>query len=118
MVAAQKVGCVPVPLYADAAAEEIAYSSYQELSQHPRVLDTIQTHVAEVNKSVTDDPMLAGCQVHRFLVLHKELDADDGFDTVEKIGGHMRPPHWYTYGVCTGSVRNLAVCNQSCATPR
>ena len=22
--------------------------------------------------------MLAGCQVHRFLVLHKELDADDG----------------------------------------
>ena len=78
MVAAQKVGCVPVPLYADAAAEEIAYSSYQELSQHPRVLDTIQTHVAEVNKSVADDPMLAGCQVHRFLVLHKELDADDG----------------------------------------
>ena len=22
--------------------------------------------------------MLSGCQVHRFLVLHKELDADDG----------------------------------------
>jgi len=22
--------------------------------------------------------MLAGCQIHRFLVLHKELDADDG----------------------------------------
>jgi long-chain acyl-CoA synthetase len=42
------------------------------------VLATIQSHVEEVNLSLADDPMLAGCQVHRFLVLHKELDADDG----------------------------------------
>ncbi len=61
-----------------AERNNIAYSSYQELSQHPRVLDTIEAHVAEVNKSVAADEMLAGCQVHRFLVLHKELDADDG----------------------------------------
>ena len=44
----------------------------------PAVLDTIQSHVNAVNKSVAEDPMLAGCQIHRFLVLHKELDADDG----------------------------------------
>jgi long-chain acyl-CoA synthetase len=31
-----------------------------------------------VNRSVAQDPMLAGCQIHRFLILHKELDADDG----------------------------------------
>lgn len=61
-----------------AERNNIAYSSYQELSQHPRVLDMIEEHVAEVNVSVAADPMLAGCQVHRFLVLHKELDADDG----------------------------------------
>ncbi|MEJ6396298.1 AMP-binding protein [Yoonia sp. 208BN28-4] len=61
-----------------AERNNIAYSSYQELSQHPQVLQTIQEHVSEVNRSVADDPMLAGCQVHRFLVLHKELDADDG----------------------------------------
>ncbi|SEW40772.1 long-chain acyl-CoA synthetase [Cognatiyoonia koreensis] len=61
-----------------AERNNIAYSSYQELSQHPRVLDMIEGHVNEVNKSVAADPMLAGCQVHRFLVLHKELDADDG----------------------------------------
>lgn len=61
-----------------AERNNIAYSSYQELSQHPQVLDTIAGHVAEVNASVAADPMLAGCQVHRFLVLHKELDADDG----------------------------------------
>ena len=34
--------------------------------------------MSEVNISVASDPMLAGCQIHRFLVLHKELDADDG----------------------------------------
>ena len=61
-----------------AERNNIAYSSYQELSQLPAVLDTIQSHVNEVNKSVAQDPMLAGCQIHRFLVLHKELDADDG----------------------------------------
>ena len=61
-----------------AERNNIAYSSYQELSQLPAVLDTIQSHVNAVNKSVAEDPMLAGCQIHRFLVLHKELDADDG----------------------------------------
>lgn len=61
-----------------AERNNIAYSSYQELSQHPRVLDTITAHVAAVNDSIIDDAMLSGCRIHRFLVLHKELDADDG----------------------------------------
>ncbi len=61
-----------------AERNNIAYSSYQELSQHPRVLEMIRGHVGEVNQSVAADPMLSGCQVHRFLILHKELDADDG----------------------------------------
>ncbi len=61
-----------------AERNNIAYSSYQELSQNPRVLDTIENHVAEVNASIAEDEMLSSCQIHRFLVLHKELDADDG----------------------------------------
>ncbi|MDC0738022.1 AMP-binding protein [Cognatishimia sp. SS12] len=61
-----------------AERNNIAYASYQELAGHPRVLETIQGHVEEVNRSVAEDPMLSGCQIHRFLVLHKELDADDG----------------------------------------
>ncbi|MBS1301923.1 AMP-binding protein [Loktanella sp. SALINAS62] len=61
-----------------AERNNIAYSSYQELSQHPRVLMQIEEHVNAVNASVAEDPMLAACQIHRFLVLHKELDADDG----------------------------------------
>ena len=61
-----------------AERNNIAYSSYQELAGHPKVLEAVQSHVEEVNSSVAKDKMLAGCQIHRFLVLHKELDADDG----------------------------------------
>jgi len=61
-----------------AERNNIGYASYQELAGHPRVLETIKEHVEEVNRSLAEDPMLAHCQVHRFLVLHKELDADDG----------------------------------------
>lgn len=61
-----------------AERNNIGYASYQELARHPQVMDTIQDHVEEVNRSVAEDEMLSGCQVHRFVVLHKELDADDG----------------------------------------
>lgn len=61
-----------------AERNNIAYASYQELAGHPQVLASIREHVSAVNRSVAEDPMLSGCQVHRFVVLHKELDADDG----------------------------------------
>ncbi|MBT8155072.1 AMP-binding protein [Epibacterium ulvae] len=61
-----------------AERNNIAYASYQELAGHPEVLKSIASHVGEVNRSVAEDEMLSGCQVHRFVVLHKELDADDG----------------------------------------
>ncbi|REC57350.1 long-chain fatty acid--CoA ligase [Rhodosalinus sediminis] len=61
-----------------AERNNIAYASYQELAGHPQVLEMIQEHVEEVNRSIARDEMLSACQIHRFLVLHKELDADDG----------------------------------------
>ncbi|MCV2867607.1 long-chain fatty acid--CoA ligase [Defluviimonas sp. WL0002] len=61
-----------------AERNNIAYSSYQELAAHAKVYEMIQDHVEEVNRSIAVDPMLSGCQIHRFLILHKELDADDG----------------------------------------
>ncbi len=61
-----------------AERNNIAYSSYQELSGHAKVLGMVQEHVESVNKSVSEDEMLKGCQIQRFIVLHKELDADDG----------------------------------------
>jgi long-chain acyl-CoA synthetase len=61
-----------------AERNNVSYGSYQELAGDARVLDMIEEHVRDMNVSLADDTMLAGCQVHRFLILHKELDADDG----------------------------------------
>jgi long-chain acyl-CoA synthetase len=61
-----------------AERNNLAYSSYQELAGNPRVYGIIQQHVEQVNRDLAKDPQLAGTQIRRFLVLHKELDADDG----------------------------------------
>jgi len=56
----------------------ITYGSYRELAAEPRVYDLIADEIAEVNRDLANDAQLAGSQIHRFLILHKELDADDG----------------------------------------
>ena len=61
-----------------AERHNVAYGSYQELAGHPAVYDMVQGHIEDVNRSIAEDEMLSGCQIHRFLILHKELDADDG----------------------------------------
>ena len=61
-----------------AERNNIAYSSYQELAAHPKVYEMIQGNIEETNRSLASDPILSACQVTRFLVLHKELDPDDG----------------------------------------
>jgi long-chain acyl-CoA synthetase len=61
-----------------AERNNIAYASYQELAGHPEVYDMIRSHIEKVNEDLSKEPMMAASQVHRFLVLHKELDADDG----------------------------------------
>jgi long-chain acyl-CoA synthetase len=61
-----------------AERNNIAYASYQELAQHPEVYKTIEAHVDQVNRDLASEEMMANSQIRRFLVLHKELDADDG----------------------------------------
>jgi long-chain acyl-CoA synthetase len=61
-----------------AERNNIAYGSYQELAGHPRVYDIVAKDVAEVNRSLAEEKVMAGAQIRRFLILHKELDADDG----------------------------------------
>ncbi|HEY7229322.1 MAG TPA: AMP-binding protein [Pseudolabrys sp.] len=61
-----------------AERNNVVYGSYQELAGHPLVYDMIEKHVAEVNKSLSAEGVMAGAQIKRFLILHKELDADDG----------------------------------------
>ena len=61
-----------------AERNNIAYASYQELAANRQVYDMIQANIEEVNRSLAEDSNLASCQISRFLILHKELDADDG----------------------------------------
>jgi long-chain acyl-CoA synthetase len=61
-----------------AERNNVVYGSYQELAANPRVYDLIEQHVAEVNRSLAGEAIMAGAQIKRFLILHKELDADDG----------------------------------------
>jgi len=61
-----------------AERNNIVYGSYQELAGHPRVYDMLARHVDEVNRSLAEEKAMAGAQIRRFLILHKELDADDG----------------------------------------
>ena len=61
-----------------AERNNVVYGSYQELAGHPLVYDMVEKHVAEVNRSLAEDKVMVGAQIKRFLILHKELDADDG----------------------------------------
>lgn len=61
-----------------AERNNVVYASYQELTGLPQVYDMIADDVDKVNRSLSEEPDIAGAQIKRFLILHKELDADDG----------------------------------------
>jgi long-chain acyl-CoA synthetase len=61
-----------------AERHNVVYGSYQELAGHPLVYDMLERHVAEINRSLASEGVMAGAQIRRFLILHKELDPDDG----------------------------------------
>ncbi len=56
----------------------LPYAGYTDLAQKPEVYQLIKECVEKVNADLSRDTLLAGSQISRFLVLHKELDADDG----------------------------------------
>ncbi|MCP4389375.1 MAG: long-chain fatty acid--CoA ligase, partial [Gammaproteobacteria bacterium] len=56
----------------------LAYSGYIDLSNLDEVYQLIKECVDKVNQDLSQDSRLANSQIHRFLILHKELDADDG----------------------------------------
>ncbi|NBU44699.1 MAG: long-chain fatty acid--CoA ligase, partial [Betaproteobacteria bacterium] len=61
-----------------AERRNLPYAGYTDLAGKPEVYELIQGCVEKVNADLAEDALLAGSQVSRFLVLHKELDADDG----------------------------------------
>ncbi len=61
-----------------AERRNLPYAGYTDLAQKPEVYELIRDCVEKVNADLSRDTLLAGSQISRFLVLHKELDADDG----------------------------------------
>jgi long-chain acyl-CoA synthetase len=61
-----------------AERRNLPYAGYADLAAKPEVLALVQDCVESVNADLAQDERLAGSQISRFLVLHKELDADDG----------------------------------------
>ena len=75
--------CVMINIEFDAVGNwaerrNLAYAGYTDLAQKPEVYQLIKECVEKVNADLSVDTLLAGSQVSRFLILHKELDADDG----------------------------------------
>lgn len=75
--------CVMINIDFDAVGNwaerrNLPYAGYTDLAQKREVYALIKDCVEKVNADLSADDMLAGSQISRFLVLHKELDADDG----------------------------------------
>ncbi|MES2244476.1 MAG: AMP-binding protein [Pseudomonadota bacterium] len=75
--------CVMINIDFDAVGNwaerrNLPYAGYTDLAQKPEVYQLIKECVEKVNADLSADVLLAGSQISRFLVLHKELDADDG----------------------------------------
>ena len=75
--------CVMINIDFDAVGNwaerrNLPYAGYTDLAQKTEVYQLIKECIEKVNADLSADTLLAGSQVSRFLVLHKELDADDG----------------------------------------
>jgi long-chain acyl-CoA synthetase len=55
----------------------IAYAGYTDLAAHPQTYALMQECVEKVNADLASEALMGQTQIHRFLVLHKELDPDD-----------------------------------------
>jgi long-chain acyl-CoA synthetase len=61
-----------------AERNNVSYASYQELAGHAQVVEMIRKRIDELNRALAQEERMKASQVRRFLILHKELDPDDG----------------------------------------
>ena len=61
-----------------AEKNDVTYASYHELAANDQVSSLVQDCVASVNQELAKEDQFKASQIQRFVVLHKELDADDG----------------------------------------
>jgi len=60
-----------------AEKRNMPYSGYVDLASRDEVYDLVRECLEKVNADLAQEPEVANSQIHRFLILHKDLDADD-----------------------------------------
>jgi long-chain acyl-CoA synthetase len=60
-----------------AEKRHMPYSGYVDLASRDEVCELVRECVEQVNADLAQEPEIANSQIHRFLILHKILDADD-----------------------------------------
>ena len=60
-----------------AEKRNMAYSGYVDLAARDEVYELVRECIEQVNADLAGEPEVANSQIHRFLILHKVLDADD-----------------------------------------
>jgi len=61
-----------------AEKRHMPFSGYTDLASRDEVYDLVRECIERVNADLSAEPEIANSQIHRFLILHKELEADDG----------------------------------------
>jgi long-chain acyl-CoA synthetase len=61
-----------------AERRNLPYSGYTDLASRDDVYELVRGCIERVNADLSAEPEIANSQIRRFLILHKELDADDG----------------------------------------
>jgi long-chain acyl-CoA synthetase len=73
-----------------AEKRNLPYTGYTDLAAQPAVYELVRECVEKVNRDLAADGTLGSSQIHRFIILQKELDADDGELTRTR---KVRRPH-------------------------
>jgi long-chain acyl-CoA synthetase len=67
-----------------AERRNLPYAGYADLATKPAVIELVRSCIEKANEELAADGYMGACQIHRFVVLHKELDSDDGEMTLSK----------------------------------
>ena len=61
-----------------AERQNLPFAGYIDLTSRNEIYNVIAECVDKVNEDLQNDSVMGASQIHRFLILHKELEADDG----------------------------------------
>lgn len=89
-----------------AERQGLGYSGYVDLASKPEVYKLLQSCIEQVNQDLAREESLSASQIKRFLILHKELDADD--DELTRTRKVRRDFVAEKYGVLVSALYNDA----------